>query len=616
MRALLCVRAAGRALAAVCSPIHLSAQRPLNLDFEQPSVSYPDRPWGWTLGWSAFSGGPAAQFALDSTWSHRGAQSLRIVMAEAVANPQQMMLQIPAGFARGRNLELRAWMRTSHLRGASQVMLEAWGDRVVIAADTATASASTDWREHILQVRVPDDSTIHAVVVLTSLSGTGSAWFDDLELRVDGVPIVTVPGTAPAPTATELATLLPYASPLLRVTSGAPRDDHRDLDRVDRIIEGASIVGLGESTHGTREFFQAKDRILRHLVQRHGFRLFAIEANQLAAERINRYVQGGEGSARLVARAMFAVWNTEEVATLIDWIRAYNHVHPDDPVRFAGYDMQDHHLPIDSLQAFLRRVEPSLVSLVENLTREYRAQPSYATYHVADSMRLRWAVQADSVLALVSRRRSAWLAAGQPASEVEWAHQAANLFQQAARFNVELNSPDRDSLMAVNVDWLMQTVAPGVKTVVWAHDVHISHGGDPVRSFNAGAQMGAHLKRAHGDRYRALSLLTHEGQYTATRSFTDHVMMAVDAFDAPAGSMEEALHRLPRPSGSVGWIVDLRAARASGALPWLEVQRPIRHVGYAAYDYAFELTAVLPMEFDGIIFVDHTSASRLLPRTR
>ena len=50
------------------------------------------------------------------------------------------------------------------------------------------------------------------------------------------------------------------------------------------------------------------------------------------------------------------------------------------------------------------------------------------------------------------------------------------------------------------------------------------------------------------------------------------------------------------------------------ALQWLGLARPVRHVGYAAYDYGFDLTAVFPLEFDGILFIDHSTASRLLPR--
>jgi erythromycin esterase-like protein len=119
--------------------------------------------------------------------------------------------------------------------------------------------------------------------------------------------------------------------------------------------------------------------------------------------------------------------------------------------------------------------------------------------------------------------------------------------------------------------------------------------------------------RAMGYEYRALTLLTFDGAYSSTRSFSDHRMIEAEAFPAPPGSVEAALHRLRRLDQSVGWIVDLRQARADRGAEWLWRARPIRHIGYAAYDYGFEFTAVLPLEFDGIVFVDHTTASRLLP---
>ncbi|HEX9892397.1 MAG TPA: erythromycin esterase family protein, partial [Gemmatimonadales bacterium] len=114
-------------------------------------------------------------------------------------------------------------------------------------------------------------------------------------------------------------------------------------------------------------------------------------------------------------------------------------------------------------------------------------------------------------------------------------------------------------------------------------------------------------------KYRALSLLTYSGAYSAMRSFTDHRMIAAEAFPAPAGSLEAALHQLKRPPSSAGWVVDLRPARTDPGGAWLRRPRPIRHVGFAAYDYGFELNAVLPLEFDGVIFIDRTTPSRLLP---
>ena len=62
-------------------------------------------------------------------------------------------------------------------------------------------------------------------------------------------------------------------------------------------------------------------------------------------------------------------------------------------------------------------------------------------------------------------------------------------------------------------------------------------------------------------------------------------------------TLNRELHREPDPS-------------LAGA--WLWQPRPLRHIGYAAYDYAFEFLGVLPLEFDGVIFIDRTQASSRL----
>jgi hypothetical protein len=39
----------------------------------------------------------------------------------------------------------------------------------------------------------------------------------------------------------------------------------------------------------------------------------------------------------------------------------------------------------------------------------------------------------------------------------------------------------------------------------------------------------------------------------------------------------------------------------------------VRSIGYTVYDYGFEMAAIMPLEFDGVILIDETRASRLLP---
>lgn len=614
-------RLAGVSMAAVCilsTTPPLLAQQPLNLGFERTSVSDEERPWGWGFGYFAFGGQKAAEFTLDDTVAREGSRSLRISIADSVDAqvPQSIQLQVPADFAHGRSLDLSGWLRTARLDGRASLVLEAWGDRVVVAADTGMLTASTEaWERRDLSIRVPEDEAIHSIVVMAVLDGTGTVWFDDLELAVNGRRIEALPPRAEVPGPDDLDWLVAHAAPLLSAEPDA--EGRADLARFDEIVGDARIVALGESTHGTREFFTLKHRLLRHLVLQRGFRVFAIEANQLAVERLDRFVRFGDGTAREAMRAMFAVWNTESMLDLVEWLRAHNAANPDRMVRFVGYDMQDHRGPLDLLRAFLADADPSLLPRVESLATGYGAERSMFTPHVADSVRQDWRREAEELASELARIEAAWLAAagsGPDSLRVAWAVQSGELLRQAAALNETLNSPDRDRFMADNLDWALATLTSGEKAVVWAHDVHVSRGGDPDLSFNAGEQMGAYLARRHGDDYRTFSLLTHDGAYTATRSFQDHTMIEAEAFPAPPGSLEEALHRLPRPEGAVGWVVDLRPAREGEGGAWLRSPRPLRHVGYAAYDYGFELEAVFPLEFDGVLFVDRSAPSRPLGR--
>lgn len=598
----------------------VQAQRPLNLDFEVGGIGEPDRPWGWTWGWSVFTGGAAARCFLDSMVVIQGQRSLglEIPPEHAPAPPQTLMLQVPAGFALGRNLELELQVRVQGGNARAAVCLEAWGDQRVAAIDTLVVQGADEpggWQAGRLRITVPADPAVHSIVIQVGLEGSGRAWFDGGDLRVEGSSIERLPPLFPPPTEAERQALGRECRPLARVdrVAGAPEED---LEGFLAAVHQARVIGLGESTHGTGEFFRLKHRLVELLVRRAGFRVFALEANMLTAARLDAWVQGGPGTVEQAMAGLFTVWHTREVRDLLLELRAWNGKHPADPVRVAGVDMQDHRSPADTLRALISRLDPGLARTVEERIGEYTAQPSHATWSIPDSLRTHWAEQAGLLCATLGEARPGWLAAARSAGDTlaaHWALQCATLVSQAAELNRTLYSPDRDSLMAANLLWALDTLFPGQRAVLWAHDMHVSRSGDPATAFNGGKQMGATLARALGPGYRAFSLLTGAGVYRATRSFTDHTLIGATAWPAPEGSLEQALATLPRRADSPGWFQDLRPVAAAGESHWLAGPRPVRSIGFAAMDYGFEIQALLPREFDGVFFLNETTASNPLP---
>ncbi|MEU8513800.1 erythromycin esterase family protein [Kitasatospora sp. NPDC048722] len=109
------------------------------------------------------------------------------------------------------------------------------------------------------------------------------------------------------------------------------------LDEVaGRLAGGAVVVGIGEATRFSRETFGVRDQLFRRLVRDHGFRGLAVQDDAGAAAALDAYVSGGEGSAASALAGAWRPWRTAEMVAALEWIRAFNRDHADDPVRIFG----------------------------------------------------------------------------------------------------------------------------------------------------------------------------------------------------------------------------------------------------------------------------------------
>ncbi|MFF4605302.1 erythromycin esterase family protein [Streptomyces sp. NPDC001339] len=126
-----------------------------------------------------------------------------------------------------------------------------------------------------------------------------------------------------------------------------------------RIATGATIVGIGGSTRFSHEVSGLQDQLFRRLVTQHGFRLLALQEHAGAADRLDRYVRTGEGSAESALDASWRPWRTTETAAALRWIRAFNRDHPDDQVRIIGTKpAQAQHEDYDAVLGHVRAVAP------------------------------------------------------------------------------------------------------------------------------------------------------------------------------------------------------------------------------------------------------------------
>src|SRR5919201_107012 len=114
-----------------------------------------------------------------------------------------------------------------------------------------------------------------------------------------------------------------------------------DPKRIAEACSDASVVLIGEATHGTHEFYEMRAEITKYLLDVHGFAGVAAEADWPDAYRANRYVRGtGDDRSADEALGEFMrfpqwMWRNTVMLDFVDWLRARNSSVSDE--RRAGF---------------------------------------------------------------------------------------------------------------------------------------------------------------------------------------------------------------------------------------------------------------------------------------
>ncbi|MFE3073402.1 erythromycin esterase family protein [Streptomyces sp. NPDC059247] len=393
-----------------------------------------------------------------------------------------------------------------------------------------------------------------------------------------------------------------------------------DLAPLDRMIGSARVVGVGEATHSSAEFFTAKHRIFEHLVERRGFTTFALEANWSTGLLVDAWVRTGRGDIRAIMRDEFQesyrLWNTEEYLDLFRWMRRHNQLHPGHQVRFMGNDL-GYAGPnlFDAVTSHVARTDPALLPRFRELYRASRPTGSVESWmkgYMARPLpeRRRMAAEVNGALALLERRRPATDPGAREAAA--WAVQHARAIAQVGTEMAHDFGTDegiaaamlyRDRTMAENTVWWQRRT--GDRMVLSAHNGHVGYETTAPEQYPR--LQGAFLRDALGDGYVSVGASFGQGSFNAheigvpgepLRSFTV----------GPLGpdSTSAVLDRV----SSGAFYLDLRRA-VPAARDWLGVHRPTWRIG-TAYPWPGNVAPVrLATSYDLLVHFPRVTAARL-----
>jgi erythromycin esterase len=400
-----------------------------------------------------------------------------------------------------------------------------------------------------------------------------------------------MPVTDPETARPVIAELKTRAIPLASVEPGTSDDD---LAAFGAAVGDARIVALGEATHGTREFFALKQRLIEYLVRRKGFTVVSFEANWPESLPVDRYLKAPGDPEQPRGSG---------VDSLMLWMRAWNRAGAAPQLTWSGFDMQSVGPAADFVLEFLRRYAPKFARSAADAYQPARAiDGDHSNVFLPEARED--ARRAGEVLAAFDAHRAEWQGASSAAEFRDARHAAATVAAACAMRDEANGLGYRDEKMARNVEWLADEAHPGEKIIVWAHNMHVAADGD-----TGYPRLGGWLRRRFGRQFYSVGFAFRRGDVWATGVEDGH-SKGEDAWPvppSPEGSGDAILSAIGMPL----FFLDLRPVPRSGPLgAWLAEPHLFHSAGGIVVVGGPNLAErSLSEAFDGLVFVETSHAS-------
>jgi len=405
---------------------------------------------------------------------------------------------------------------------------------------------------------------------------------------------------------------------IARVARPIHGDD--EIDQLLDLICRSRIVLLGESTHGTREFYELRVALTRKLIAQHGFSALAIDADWPDVLPVDRYLRGlGDDESASVALAGFERfpewrWRNAEVEELVEWLRSFNHYRPpEERIGCYGLDLYALHASARAVLSYLAEVDPEAA---------IRARLRYACVDPAgaEPAGVPEACQDEVVAELVEMQRRRSARSGRAPSGEAWfrAIQGARVAHRAEAYYRALvaGAPSTFSLreveLADTLDLLSAQLAvahggAAPRIVVWAHNAQVGDSRDPARRYT----LGSVLRERHPREVSIVGLSTHDGTVACAHEWDGSPQVERLRPGAP-GSWEQVFHGTGIPRFMVTASALRRAAGDCAERPHRAIG-PVYRPDIERWNH--DAPARLAERYDVIVHLDTTSALQPLSRS-
>lgn len=422
----------------------------------------------------------------------------------------------------------------------------------------------------------------------------------------------------------------------------------QDLDFLMQQIGDASIVLLGEATHGTQEFYSMRAEISKRLILSKGFDAIAVEADWPDALHISRYILGSprketgavppqdrsDPAGKTAGEALRGfqrfprwMWRNTEIVDLVGWLRRHNLSidKPERRVGFFGLDLYSLRQSMEAVVRYLEQVDPEAA-------RNARARYSCFDHLAEDPQRYGYAATfglrkdceeevVRQLVALTSNVEGYLAHDGQAtADELFYAQQNARVAQNAeAYYRTMFMGRDeswnlRDTHMAETLAEIREHIGrrkgSPAKIIVWAHNSHIGDARATEMGDHGQLNLGQLVRQQYSsDDCFLLGFSTHTGTVTAASDW-DSPAERKNVRPSRPDSFERLLHDVGlgnflvpiRGNDKITEVLNERRLERAIGVVYLPESERISHYFHAA----------MGQQFDAVIHCDETTALRPL----
>jgi protein-L-isoaspartate(D-aspartate) O-methyltransferase len=395
--------------------------------------------------------------------------------------------------------------------------------------------------------------------------------------------------------------------------------EHAPLDPLLERIGAARVVLIGESTHGTSEFYRLRARITQALIARKGFNIVAIEADWPDTAAIDRRVREREASP--LREPMFSrfptwMWRNREMEEFVGWLERRNRSEPDAARKAGihGLDIYSLNNSIGAVIDYLDRVDPFAAERARELyscfTPWEREPAVYGRAVTAGRLAGCEREALDALKSLLEERLrysksdgDKFFDAARNATVVTEAERYYRAMYRGSRESWNL----RDRHMYETLLALLEHRGPDSRAVVWAHNSHVGNATATEMAMHGELNLGQLVREKFGDRAYAIGFGTDHGTVAAASNW-EGPMECKEIRPAHADSYEHLCHQ----TGRTAFLLPLRAPHTLGVRTGLLEPRLERAIG-VIYRPETELVshyfqASLPVQFDEWIWIDRTNA--------